>query len=121
LLTALLSVAFFRQFRKIPVRPNAILHLRVLGLIYGINSVGFFIGQMSRGQQGFLSGVVLTAGPSAAYLWWLIGMKRAGEALPFAAPIMSDEEYEAAEATHRQTLRGLKRAASEALKKLFRR
>jgi hypothetical protein len=120
-LTAILSIAFFRQFQKTPVRPNAILHLRVLGIIYGINAVGFFIAQISGGQQGFLSGAVLAASPTVTYLWWLTGMKPAGESLPFPAPNMSTEEYEASEAKHGRTLRDLKRAASEALKKLFRR
>jgi hypothetical protein len=119
-LTAILSVAFFRQFRKTPVRPNAILHLRVLGVLYGIVSAGYFVGRMSSGQWAFLTGFLIISSPLIAYLWWLIGMKPAGEALPFEAPVMSAEEFEAAESVHQQNSRRLTREASEALKRIFR-
>jgi hypothetical protein len=116
-LTALLSVAFFRQFRTTPVRPNAILHLRVLGLLFAFSSLGYFVGQASHGELPFTASLFLTAGPVVAYIWWLIGMKPAGDILPFAPHIMSAEEYEASEAEHKKTADRLKQAGSEALGK----
>jgi hypothetical protein len=116
-LTALLSVAFFRQFRTTPVRPNAILHVRVLGLLFAFSATGYFVGQASHGQLPFTASLLLDAGPVVAYIWWLVAMKPTGDVLPFAPHIMSAEEYEAAEAEHKKTADRLKQAGSEALRK----
>ncbi len=114
-LTALLSVAFFRQFRTTPVRPNAILHLRVLGVLFAFSSVGYFIAQVTQAKWATTATLLLVGGPDVAYIWWLIGMRPAGDVLPFAPHIMSPEEYDAAEAEHKKTADRLKQAGSEAL------
>jgi hypothetical protein len=120
LLTALLSVAFFRQFRKIPVRPNALFHLRALGILFGMSSFGYFLGQITRAEWRFATSLILTVSPTIVYLWWLRAMKPAGEILPFDPPTMSGGEYEAAEAAHRKEADQLKQAGAEALGKTFR-
>jgi hypothetical protein len=116
-LTALLSRAFFQQFRQIPVRPNAVIHLRVLGLLYGFVGFGFFIGQITKAQWPTLSALPLVAGPQVAYIWWLIAMRRAGEELPFASPVMSAEEYDASKSANEKRADQIKQAGSEALDK----
>lgn len=118
-LVSLLSIVFFRQFQKIPVRPNAILHLRLLGLFFGLSSLSFFFDQITRTEWRFVSGLLRYPTLSIVLLLWLFKMKMAGEKLPFGAPSLSSEEYEAEEARHKQASDQVKQAGSEALGKTF--
>jgi hypothetical protein len=118
-LTAFLSIAFFKQFPTIPVRPNAIRHLTALSLLFGSNFLGYSVLPLSH-ESTFLANLVVTTGVLIAHGWWALSMNRAGESLPFEPPVMSDKEYDAAEIGHRRIAGELKRAGSEALKKTFR-
>jgi hypothetical protein len=120
LLTACLSVAFFRQFRHIPIRPNARHHLTALTILFGLNFVGFSLGLLSQGQWKFATSLVIGSNAVLAYSWWALTMTREGENLPFDPPVMSDQDYDAAEAVHKQSSEELKQAGAEALKKTFR-
>jgi hypothetical protein len=119
--TAMLSLAFFKQFPKVPVRPNAIHHLAALTALFASNFVGYSIGQLSHGELRFLTNLVIACGVLSAYTWWALKITRDGERLPFAVPsALTKQEFEAAEAAHRQSTRELKQAGSEALRRMFR-
>jgi hypothetical protein len=120
-LTALLSLAFFKQFPKVPVRPNAIRHLAALSILFGANFIAYSMGQLSRGQWRFQTNFVIYCGAILANGWWALTINRDGERLPFAPPPpMTSQEFDAAEAAHRQSARELKQAGSEALRRTFR-
>ena len=120
-LTAFLSLAFFRQFPNVPVRPNAIRHLIALTILFGGNFIAYSISQLSRGQARFSTNLVIYCSAVVAYGWWVLKINRAGELLPFAPPPpMTNAEFDTAEAAHRQSARELKQAGSEALRRTFR-
>jgi len=119
-LTALLSFAFFRQFPRIPIRPNAIRHLTALSVLFGSDFVGYSILPLSHGELKFLTSLVVATGGLVAYSFWAVSMNRAGEALPFPPPMMSDKDYDASEQRHQRSARELRQAASEALRRMFR-
>ncbi len=121
LLTTLLSLAFFRQFPNVPIRPNAIRHLLVLSTLSLFFFVGRAIGYASGGEWKFVSNFVITLGAVLAFGAWTLLMKREGESLPFEpGPPMSIAEFEAAEAADTKANQELKRASSEAIRKLRR-
>ncbi|SRR5258706_5850934 len=121
LLTTLLCLAFFWQFQGVPIRPNAIRHLLALSALFLFFFTGNFIGNITRGQWRFMANLVMTGGAVVAFGAWALLMNRAGEALPFpSAPPMSVEEFEAAEAEDTAANRELKRASSEALRRVRR-
>jgi hypothetical protein len=120
-LAALLSLAFFRQFPKVPVRPNAIRHLIALTILFGGNFIAYSISQLSRGQARFSTNLVIYCGAILAYSWWVLKINRAGEQLPFAPPPpRTNAEFDTVEAAHRHSARELKQAGSEALRRTFR-
>jgi hypothetical protein len=118
-MVTLLSFGFFRQFPRVPIRPNAVRHLLVLSTL----ALFFFMGRLivfaSGGEAKFISQLVVAAGAVLTYSTWLVIMKPKGEDLPFAPePPMPVEEFDAAEAEESEANRELKRASSEALRKL---
>jgi hypothetical protein len=116
-----LSLAFFRQFSGVPVRPNATRHLLALAILFGSFFVGNFLGQTSHGHWRFLANLVIDTGTIAAFGWWALRTTTAGERLPFSkAPALSMEEFAAAEANEEQAARQIRRASSEALSKVLR-
>jgi hypothetical protein len=115
----LLSFGFFRQFPKVPIRPNAVRHLLVLSTLAFFFFAGRLIIFASGGKAKFLAQLVIAGGAVLAFGAWLVIMKRKGEDLPFEPePPMPVEEFEAAEAEESKANRDLKRASSEALRKL---
>jgi|SRR5579872_3723719 len=121
LVVAILTLAFFSQFRGVPIRPNAIHHLALLTLWFGSYFLGIFIAQISAGTSRFTSNVVIDTGALAALSWWTLAMTRDGEKLPFPpGPEISREEFEASEAAHQQAGERIKKAGSQALRKVFR-
>jgi len=119
-LTALLSLAFFRQFRQVPVRPNAIRHMAALSLLFGANFAGYSIAQLSHGEWKFLTNLIVLSGAVCAYSWWALTINSDGELLPFPLkPPMSYDDFNAAEAQHQKTARELKQAGRSALRRLL--
>jgi hypothetical protein len=118
--TAIFCAIFFRQFSEYPIRPNAIRHLKVLTLTFGLNFLGNSILLISPGSDSALRVVsfVLFAinGPATYFLWGIL-MDRAGEKLPFEPPTMSDDDYNNAEAKHKRAALELRRAGSKAFRK----
>ncbi len=119
-LTAIFCAIFFRQFPEYPIRPNAIRHLKVLTLTFGLNFVGNSLALISHTNDSIWRNASLAIfainGP-VCYFWWAIVMNRAGEVLPFEPPTMSDDDYDNAEAGHKRAARDLKRAGSKAFRK----
>jgi hypothetical protein len=119
-LTAFLSIVFFAQFPNIPVRPNAVRHLKALSLLFGANLVGYSMLPISRGEWVFLTNLIVASGTVLAYGWWALKINRDGEILPFdPQPPMSNDDFDAAERQHRKASGELKRAGSEALRRPF--
>jgi hypothetical protein len=121
LVIALLSVGFFLQFPGVPIRPNAILHLLALAVLFGSSFVGSFLGQASQGQWRFLTNFVIAGGVIVAYTWWAIRTTAAGELLPFPpAPPLSMKEFTETEAADEQATREISRESAKALRKVLR-
>jgi hypothetical protein len=119
--TALLSVAFFRQFPEVPIRPNAIRHWQVLCLISGSYVLATFIMQITRGKSAFITNLLATAGTTIAYGWWALRINREGEELPFPPPPeMPPGDFDAAEAEHKQAGAKLKKAGDDAIGRVLR-
>jgi hypothetical protein len=122
LVITLLSFAFFWQFSRVPVRPNATRHLLALAILFAAFFVGNFLGQISEGQSRFQANLVIDLGTIVAYGWWAIRTTAKGENLPFSKPpALSPDEFAAAEATEEQAARDVSRASSKALSKALRR
>ncbi len=81
--TALVSLVFFRQFPKIPIRPNAARHLVLLAFLFGSNFVGLSLGLESAGKWKYASSFVIVVGGILAFVAWALLMNRKGEDLPF--------------------------------------
>jgi hypothetical protein len=119
LLSALLSLAFFRQFRTIPIKSNALRHILWLSILFGTLFLGNFMAQVTRGSWGLPANVLINVGTIAACAGWAGTMTREGENLPFDPPSeMSAKDFDAEESRHRKLRDELKRASGEAVRKL---
>jgi hypothetical protein len=58
-LVTLMTFGFFRQFRKVPIRPNAVRHLLILSLLAGFFFAGRLIVYASAGHAVFASNLVV--------------------------------------------------------------
>ncbi len=124
LVMALLTLVFFRQFRRIPIRPNAIRHIVVLSLFFAAYFAANLVIQRGQTSPGpvWTANLLLNLGPIFAFGLWAILMTRAGEELPFEpAPEISPSEFEASEAEHERAENELRRSSEEVLRKAVRR
>jgi hypothetical protein len=120
LLTAIFCAIFFRQFSEYPIRPNAIRHLKVLTLIFGLNFLAnslLLISPTSDSAWRVASFSIFAISGSLSYFWWGMAMNKAGEILPFEPPTMSDDDYDGPEAGHKRAALDLRRAGAKAFRK----
>ena len=121
LIAALLSFAFFRQFRGVPIRRNAIRHIFALSIYFGLFFVSALIMNRSRTRAALPANLAVNIGGILSFGWWAIAMNRAGEELPFEPPgEIPRAEYEALEAAHRGEVAKLKQAGDQAMRKALR-
>ena len=119
LITALLSIAFFRQFRRVPIPPNAIRHLAILSLLFASFFGPALLINITRGQYRYLPSFLTNGGITIACFWWVYAITREGENPPFEAQReMTSDEFDAAEARHRREASELKQASDTAVRKL---
>jgi len=118
IIALLLSLIFFRQFRAVPIRPNAIRHVVALGIFFALNFASAATAQLSHGKALFTTNLLASLATISAFGLWAIKMTRQGEALPFAPPPpISQEQFDAAEAEHRAAEADLKQAGDQAMRK----
>jgi hypothetical protein len=121
LTAALLCLAFFKQFRDVPIRPNAKRHLFVLALFFATYFLATFVAQIVTQAWQSAPNFLISSGAILAFGRWVLVMNREGERLPFdARPEMSEAEFVAAEAQYERSGIDLQRAADEAMRKSLR-
>jgi hypothetical protein len=96
--TGLLTVAWFRQFPTVPIKPNAIRHLAILTLVFGSFFVSGFFAQSNDHTWLFVANLVIACGMVIPFAIWAVIMVPAGEVLPFPQPpILSTQEFDSAD------------------------